>query len=190
MGMEGILETPAAATPQTRTTVRAELVAAARGGDRDAFAGLVEPELAKALGAARILLQSGSDAADAVQDALLSAWRGLDSLRDPEAFPAWFRRHVVRAAIRIGRRPHVVELDLSGAFAPEELERTVERRQLGRAFDRLEDNDRILLTLHHFWGLPIAETAGHLGIPEGTVKSRVHHAMTRLRAAYDAEDRR
>jgi RNA polymerase sigma factor (sigma-70 family) len=187
--MEGILESPASTT-QIPLSARAELVAAARRGDRDAFAILVEPELAKALGAARILLHSGSDAADAVQDALLSAWRGLDSLRDPEAFPAWFRRHVVRAAIRIGRRPHVVELDVSGAVAPNELERTFERRQLGRAFGRLDDKDRLLLTLHHFWGLPIAETAGHLGIPAGTVKSRVHHAMARLRAAYDAEDRR
>ena len=187
--MEGILETPAATVP-ARLTARGALVDAARAGDRDAFATLVEPELAKALGAARILSRSGSDAADAVQDALLSAWRALDSLRDPEAFPAWFRRQVIRSAGRIARRPHVVELDLSGAFAPDDLDRTVERRQLGRAFERLDDKDRLLLTLHHFWGLPIAETAGHLGIPEGTVKSRVHHAMARLRAAYDAEDRR
>jgi RNA polymerase sigma-70 factor (ECF subfamily) len=187
--MEGILETPAAAT-DLRPSPRAALVAAARRGDRDAFALLVEPELGKALGAARILTRSGADAADAVQEALLSAWRGLDALRDPEAFPAWFRRHAVGSAQRMSRRSHVVELDLAGAFAPDELERTVERRQLGRAFGRLEDKDRVLLTLHHFWGLPVAETAGHLGIPEGTVKSRVHHAMARLRAAYDAEDRR
>ena len=61
---------------------------------------------------------------------------------------------------------------------------------LGRAFDRLDPKDRLILTLHHFWRLPVAETAGHLGIPEGTVKSRVHHALGRLRAAYDAEERR
>ncbi len=186
--MEGILDTPAS-LPEVVTSRAARLVAAARAGDRAAFGELVEPELTKALGAARILSRSPADAPDAVQEALLSAWRGLDQLRDPDAFPAWFRRHVVRAAIRLGKRPHVVELDVSGAFAPDELERTVERRQLGRAFGRLDDRDRLLLTLHHFWGLPIAETAGHLGIPEGTVKSRVHHAMARLRAAYDAEDR-
>jgi RNA polymerase sigma factor (sigma-70 family) len=187
--MEGILDTPTS-RPETSQTREAALVAAAIRGDRAAFGELVAPELAKALGAARILSRSGSDAADAVQDALLSAWRGLDSLRDPQAFPAWFRRHVARAAIRIGNRPHVVELDLTAAFAPDDLERAVERRQLGRAFDRLDDKDRLILTLHHFWDLPIAETAEHLGIPEGTVKSRVHHAMSRLRAAYDAEDRR
>jgi RNA polymerase sigma-70 factor (ECF subfamily) len=187
--MEGALETPKSLADAHRSR-EVDLVAAARGGDRAAFGELVAPELAKALGAARILSRSGSDANDAVQDALLSAWRGLDGLRDPQAFPAWFRRHVVRAAIRIGKRPHVVQLDLAGAVAPDDLDRTVERRQLGRAFDGLDDKDRLILTLHHFWDLPIAETASLLSIPEGTVKSRVHHAMTRLRAAYDAEDRR
>ena len=187
--MEGILDTPAS-LPDTRTSRRAELVAAARRGDRAAFEELVAPDLPRALGAARILLGSSSDAADAVQEALLSAWRGIDRLRDPEAFPAWFRRHVVRAAGRLARRSRVAELADVDAFAPDDLDRAVERRQLGRAFDRLDQRDRMLLTLHHFWGLPIAETAHHLGVPQGTVKSRVHHAMTRLRAAFDAEGRR
>ena len=168
-----------------------DLVAAARGGDRDAFRELVEPDLAAALGTARIVTRSEADASDAVQDALLSAWRGLDGLCDPDAFRAWFRRHVVRAALRAAsRRGRVVELDLT-AIAPDgELDRALERRTLGRAFARLDVRDRLLLTLHHFWGLPIAETASHLGIPEGTVKSRVHYAMDRLRAAYAAEERR
>ena len=169
----------------------AGLVAAARRGDRDAFRALVEPDLAAAIGTARILTRSGADASDAVQEALLSAWSGLGSIREPEAFRAWFRRHVVRAAMRAtSGRGRVVELDLT-AFAPEgELDRAVERRTLGRAFARLDARDRLLLTLHHFWDLPIAETAAHLGIPEGTVKSRVHYAMDRLRAAYAAEERR
>jgi RNA polymerase sigma-70 factor (ECF subfamily) len=187
--VEGLLDTPAS-IPETRATRRAELVAAARGGDRRAFEELVAPDVPRALGAARILVGSPSDAADAVQEALLSAWRGLDGLRDAEAFPAWFRRHVVRAALRLAKRPRVSDLAEVDAFVPDDLDRHVERRQLGRAFDRLDDRDRTLLTLHHFWGLPVAETASHLGIPQGTVKSRVHHAMTRLRAAYDAEGRR
>ena len=169
----------------------AGLVVAARRGDRDAFRTLVEPDLAAAIGTARILTRSEADASDAVQEALLSAWRGLGSLREPEAFRAWFRRHVVRAAMRAASgRGRVVELDLT-AFAPEdELDRAVERRILGRAFANLDARDRLLLTLHHFWALPITETAAHLGIPEGTVKSRVHYAMDRLRAAYAAEERR
>jgi RNA polymerase sigma factor (sigma-70 family) len=167
------------------------LVDAAVAGERDAFRALVEPYLGKALGAATIITRSPSDAADAVQDALLSAWSGLSQLRDPDAFPAWFRQHVVRAAIRrTKRRGWVGELDLDTPGISDDLDRAVARRTLSRAFDRLEPGDRLLLTLHHFWGLPISETAVHLGIPPGTVKSRIHGAMARLRAAYDAEERR
>jgi RNA polymerase sigma-70 factor (ECF subfamily) len=90
----------------------------------------------------------------------------------------------------MAKRPRVTDLATIEAAGPDDLDRNLERRQLGRAFDRLDDRDRLLLTLHHFWGLPIAETASQLGIPAGTVKSRVHHAMARLRAAYDAEGRR
>jgi RNA polymerase sigma-70 factor (ECF subfamily) len=169
----------------------AGLVAAACRGDRDAFQRLVEPDLAAALGTARIMTRSDADASDAVQEALLSAWRGLDGLREPAAFRAWFRRHVVRAALRAASgRGRVVELDLVAAAPEGDLDRAVDRRTLGRAFEQLDARDRLLLTLHHFWDLPIAETAAHLGIPEGTVKSRVHYAMDRLRAAFAAEERR
>ncbi len=187
--MEVVLDSPAHPTARSM----ASLVAAARGGDREAFRALVEPHLRVAVGSATILTGSAADGADAVQEALLSAWQGLDGLREPDAFPAWFRRQVIRAASRAGRsraRARVVELDVSMHAADEELERVVAGRTLGRAFDGLDEADRLLLTLHFFWGLPVAETAGLLGVPEGTVKSRVHYAVDRLRAAFDAEDRR
>lgn len=167
------------------------VVALAASGDRDAFRRLVEPLIGPALGAATIVLGSANDADDAVQDALLSAWLGLGQLRDPDAFPAWFRKHVVRAALRrTRRRVQAVELDLAVPAPAGALDREFERRVLGRAFRRLEGPDRLLLTLHFFWELPIAETAELLGIPTGTVKSRVHAATDRLRAAYAAEERR
>ena len=148
--------------------------------------------------AAVVLTRSHADAADAVQDALLSAWQGLDRLRDPVAFPAWFRTHVIRAALRhAGRRGRVRELDLAGAAgtaagtaAGGSVERLAEHRQLARAFDRLDPDDRALLTMRHLWDASVAEVAESFGIPEGTVKSRTHAAMDRLRAAYDAEARR
>lgn len=169
------------------------LVAAAVRGEREAFRALVEPYLGVALGAATVITGSGADGSDAVQDALLSAWQGLERLREPDAFPAWFRRHVIRAATRTRRtraRHHVVELDATTVAAGPDVDRAVARRTLAGAFERLDDDDRLLLTLHHLWRLPIAETAAHLGVPEGTVKSRVHYALDRLRAAFDAEERR
>ena len=170
-----------------------ELVEAARRGDRDAFSYLVSPHLETALRVARVVAGSPDDGTDAVQDALLSAWQGIGSLREPAAFPAWFRRHVTRSAIKQAKRRgsgRVVELDLDTAAPTDALDRAFAVRELDRAFDRLSIDDRTILTLRHLWDLPGAEIAQHLGIPEGTVKSRVHAAMNRLRAAYEAEERR
>jgi RNA polymerase sigma-70 factor (ECF subfamily) len=166
------------------------LVAAARCGDRDAFADLVEPYLPGALGTARLVTGSAADGADAVQDALLSSWLGLGALRAPEAFGGWFRRQVVRAAMRRSRtRRAVGQLDVELAAPEGELERAVAARQLDRAFDRLEPKDRVVITLRHVLDLPGSEVAEALGVPEGTVKSRLHSAIEHLRAAYEAEER-
>ena len=166
------------------------LVEMAAGGDRDAFGQLVEPHLAVALGAARLITGNESDAADAVQDALLSSWQSLDGLRDPDLFAAWFRKIVIRSSVRYVRRRRIMEIDLDAAGATDSLEREFDLRQLARAFARLDARDRVLLTLHHYWRLPVADTAQLLGLPEGTVRSRVHHALERLRAGFDAEGRR
>ena len=169
----------------------AKLVEAACAGDRDAFGRLVRPYLASAVGAATLIAGNDSDGADAVQDALLIAWRRLPQLRNPGLFQAWFRSIVVRAALHTSRRTRrIVELDLEVAAPLDQLDRALDLRTLRRALAGLNGKDRVLLTLHHYWDLPVAETARLLGVPEGTVKSRVHHAMHRLRAAYDAEERR
>lgn len=88
------------------------------------------------------------------------------------------------------RRGRVLELDASVPATVGSPDGAFEQRQLGRAFDRLSADDRLLLTLRHLWDAPVAETASLLGVPEGTVKSRTHAALARLRAAYEAEDRR
>ena len=171
--------------------VSAQLVASARAGDRDAFEQLVEPHLARAVGAAALITGNESDGADAVQDALLAAWQRLQQLHDPELFPAWFRRIVVRAAWQTAKRARrIVALDLTIEVPADHLDHQLDLRRLTSALARLDDKDRVLLTLHHYWDLPVAETARLLGVREGTVRSRVHHAMRRLRAAYDAEERR
>lgn len=171
--------------------VTAELVGRAVRGDRGAFDRLVEPQLEVALGGARLITGHEADAADAVQDALLRSWQALASLRDPESFAPWFRKIVIRSAIRfVRRRAQVVELNLEEPGPSDSIEREFDRRQLARAFARLDSKDRVLLTLHHYWQLPVADSAQLLGVPEGTVRSRVHHALKRLRACYDAEARR
>lgn len=167
------------------------LVEAAAAGDADAFRRLVEPHLETALRASIVLIGSESEASDAVQDALLAAWQTLVKLRDPQAFPAWFRRIVVRSAMRQARsRRRVIALDLEAPAHPGGLDRAIEVRQLARAFALLSPDDRLALTLRHLWGVPTSEAARLMGVPEGTVKSRTFHALDRLRAAYAAEERR
>ena len=168
------------------------LVREAQAGDRQAFRALVEPYLAKSLTAAVLASGSRHDGEDVLQDALVSAWRGLGNLRSAKAFPAWFRVHVVRAGWKRARANRSV-VDIAAATdmaADFDVDAVVERRDLGRAFLTLKRPDRVLLVMHYFWRLPIRETAATLGIAEGTVKSRLFHAAAKLRAAYDAETRR
>lgn len=105
------------------------LVRSATNGDGDAFRRLVEPYLAVALRASTLVLGSEAEAADAVQDALLSAWQDLSKLREPEAFGTWFRKIVVRSAMRRAKaRRRLVALDLTTAAPTGELDRMVEAR--------------------------------------------------------------
>ena len=166
------------------------LVAGAKAGNSAAFARLVEPYLPSALSSARLILGGSGDAADAVQDALISAWSDLPRLREPKAFGAWFRQHEVRSAWRAARR-HRFQVRLpDGWIDPiDHLERALASRQLQRAFEALEADDRVVLTLHYHLGLTNEETSRLVKVPIGTVKSRLHYALRRLRAAYDAEER-
>jgi RNA polymerase sigma factor (sigma-70 family) len=173
------------------TAGRTDLVRLARAGDQEAFRRLVEPELGKALSSAGLVLGSEADAADVVQDALLSAWRHLGSLRQPDAFHVWFRRIVVRETLRKAKgRRLVSQIDDGESDPSASVDRAFEQRQLARAFRALDVDDRTILTLRHLLRLNVGETAETLGIPEGTVKSRTHQAMARIRSAYEAEDRR
>lgn len=167
------------------------LVRESQAGDRTAFDALVTNYLRPALGAAILITGNEADAADAVQEALLLAWRRLHQLRDPLTFPAWFRRIVLNQALLTARRARRISdamPDLDSRSAS--LEQELDLRNLRRALDSLDRRDRALLTVHYYWRTPLAETAVMLGLPVGTVKSRVHHATRRLRAAYDAEERR
>ena len=166
------------------------LVAQAKAGDSEAFARLVEPYLPAALSCARLILGGSGDASDVVQDALVSAWRDLPHLREPSAFAAWFRQHVIRRALRTARRGRSpVSLHDAWVDPIDHLERALASRQLQRAFEILETDDRVVLTLHYHLGLTNQEAARLLKVPVGTVKSRLHYALRRLRAAYDAEER-
>jgi RNA polymerase sigma-70 factor (ECF subfamily) len=166
----------------------------AQEGDVDAFAELVErhaPELHRLAAA----IVGPDDAADATQEALLSAWRQLPRLHSRDSFHPWLRailvnrcRNVLRGRSR--RLPGV--LDFDRGFEPADPgppvdARLTEQDTLDAAFEILSPDQRALLSLHYTMDLSIRESAEALGIPTGTAKSRLNGALEALRAALSPE---
>ena len=176
--------------------VEPEQVARARNGDVTAFEALVEARVGSMTRTAMAILGREDEARDAVQDALVTAWRELASLRDPGAFDAWLTRILVnrcrRGLRRIGlaRAREIPADEVADADVPASADvagGVVDRRALERAFDRLSIDERTILVLHHLDGRPLASIAAVLKIPEGTAKSRLFHARRSLERALDRE---
>jgi RNA polymerase sigma-70 factor (ECF subfamily) len=171
-----------------------DLVERARRGDHDAFAVLAGAAISRLDGAAWLILRDAEQAKDAVQNALVRAWRDLPTLRDPDRFDAWLHKLLVRACIDEARRlrRHRVDVELTnldtGATAGMESA-IADRDQLERGFVRLSPEMRAVIVLHHYLDLPLPEVAASLAIPLGTAKSRLHRALGLLRAALDADTR-
>jgi len=172
------------------------LVELARQGDHDAFAELVGASVAKLDSVAWLIVRDRELARDAVQDALLRAWRDLPGLRDPARFDAWLHRILVNTclgAIRTRRR-RPIEVDLVSPIpdvASDPSGVIADRDELERAFDRVDGDHRAVVVLHYYLGMPLPDVASVMGIPLGTAKSRLHRALAAMRvvASGDGETR-
>jgi RNA polymerase sigma-70 factor, ECF subfamily len=170
-----------------------ELVERARGGDHDAFAVLAGGFVARLDAAARMILRDHELARDAVQEGFLAAWRGLPSLRDPDRFEAWLHRLVFRSCINVirrqSRRPMEVELLAIDSPVMGDIASTVaDRELLDAALRRLQPEQRAIVVLHYYLGMPLPDVASALGIPIGTAKSRHHRSLRAMRSMIDAGD--
>lgn len=170
-----------------------DLVEAARRGDHEAFEVLATAAGGRLYATARLILRSSDLAEDAVQEALVRAWRQLPSLRDPDRFDAWLYRLLVNACADQGRQSRrwsqrVEALPVDTAIA-DETGSVADREQLERGFDRLKPTHRAMVVLHYYDGFSAAEIARILEIPEGTARSRLHYAIGARRAALDADAR-
>jgi RNA polymerase sigma factor (sigma-70 family) len=167
----------------------------ARDGDVDAFSQLASASIADLYAVARLILRDTPRAEDAVQDALVEAWRSIRGLRDPDRFDAWMHRLLVRACHRHGRvqtRRDVIELHLLETDAPmldDAAMSVANRDQLERGFRRLPLDQRAVIVLHFYRGFPLTDVAEILAIPAATATSRLHRATPPLRAALDADAR-
>jgi RNA polymerase sigma-70 factor, ECF subfamily len=173
----------------------ATLVERAQRGDHSAFTALAAGLVGRLERTARLILRDEEQAADAVQDALVSAWLDIRALRDPARFEAWLGRVLVRSCYRVAgreRRRSAMEIrwtdpELAGGVDPHR--HVVDRDLIARAFDRLTIEQRAVLVTHHYLGLRDAEAAGVLGLALGTYKSRLNRATTAMRASLDADER-
>ena len=179
---------------RTVVTVDRDLVDAAQHGDQAAFMDLVRSRGGRLFAIAHRILRDVDRAEDAVQDALVIAWRDLPSLRDPDRFDPWVHRLLTNVCISQATRErrrtaNLRVLPLDGPSAPDDLLGVVTRDQLDQGFRRLTPDERAVLVLHHYVGYAPTEIAEVLGVPAGTIRSRLHHAHRAMRAALDAEAR-
>jgi RNA polymerase sigma-70 factor, ECF subfamily len=177
----------------TEQPVQRNVVEAARGGDHEAFEVLASASGDRLYAIACLILHDRQRAEDAVQEALVNAWRELPGLRDPDRFDAWLHRLVVNACADQGRHARrwssEVRMIRSEPTTEDAANALADRDQLERGFRRLKPEQRAIVVLHFYVGLPVPEIAETLGIPAGTVKSRLHYATAALRAALEADAR-
>jgi RNA polymerase sigma-70 factor, ECF subfamily len=171
-----------------------DLVTRAQRGDEEAFASLALAAGDRLHAVAHRILRDIDLAEDATQQALLAIWRDLPQLRDPARFDAWSYRLLVRACYAEGRKsrkwsPNMRLLSANEPMQADGSKEVVDRDQLERGFRRLSIDHRAVVVLHHYLDIPLERVAEILGVPAGTVRSRLHHAMRGLRAALDADAR-
>ena len=171
------------------------LVDQAKRGDREAFDALARMVGDRCMAIAFRILRDADRAEDAVQAALIVAWRELRTLRDSDRFEPWLHRILTNECYAEARRrsrwstANVRLLPMPGNRDSAEISAVNDRDQLDRAFRRLTIEQRSVLVFHHYVGLPLPEVADRLGIPLGTAKSRLFHATSALRASLDADAR-
>ena len=164
------------------------LVERAQQGDHAAVDALATGLYDRLYSIARRVLRDGYAAEDAVQETLINGWRRLRSLRDPDRFDAWMHRLLINACHDQSRRNsrfevQVAELALNHADPSDDYASVVNVDELERGFLRLSVEHRAVLVLTHYVGMSAPEVAQVLGIPPGTVYSRLHYAVRAMRAA-------
>jgi RNA polymerase sigma-70 factor (ECF subfamily) len=183
---------PAHAAGEEGRTMRRDLVERARGGDRDAFATLAADSIGRLFNVAQLMLRDSDLADDAVQEALVVAWRDLKGLRDLDGFDAWLHRVLVRCVYREANRERrsARTVEVREVQRRPDTARDVEDRDtIERGFRRLRPEHRAVLVLHHYLGFSDDEAADALSVPTGTIKSRLNRATSALRAELEADAR-
>ena len=174
-----------------------DLVVAARDGDLDAYSQLVRAAFPRLYGVANLILRDADRAQDAVQDALVLAWKHVGALRDPDAWDAWLRRLTVRSCYKVARKEkrrtevegHVT-LDAGSAVTHDSSTDVAERDWVVSKLDAIDIDQRAVIVLHYYLDLPVMDVAEILDIPYGTAASRLHRGLEAMRNSMSVAEER
>jgi RNA polymerase sigma-70 factor (ECF subfamily) len=174
-------------------SVEQYLVERAMRGDRNAFAELAPAVGDRLYSVAQRILRDRELAGDVTQQALVKVWQELPTLREPERFDGWSYRLIVNACYDELRRRRREQPGLSlletDAVEPDTQLTVADRDQLERGFRHLSPEHRAVVILTYYLDYSMPEIGNALGIPVGTVRSRLHYARQAMRAALDADRR-
>jgi RNA polymerase sigma-70 factor (ECF subfamily) len=158
-----------------------------------AFARLSDREMDRCYSLAGYLLGDATEAQDATQEAMAHAWRARETLKDVDAFEGWLDRILVNACMDRMRRRKVIRFveieageEVTGRDPFHDL---LAQDELGRALEVLPPEQRVVVVLRFWRDLPVDEIARRLDCPPGTVKSRLHNAITALRGRMERDAR-
>lgn len=159
--------------------------------EAEVFCRLVAPAIDASYQLAGYLLGNSADAQDAAQDAVVKAWTSFGSLRDRALFDRWFRRilvNVCRDRLRRRHRVRWVPLDdpADDPEAGDPFALSLARDAVGRALEACSPDERAVVVLHYWNDMSTADIAATLGVPQGTVKFRLHTAYAALRRRLEA----
>jgi RNA polymerase sigma-70 factor (ECF subfamily) len=170
------------------------LVTRAQQGDEQAFASLTVAVGNRLHAVSKRILRDADLAEDATQQAFLTMWQELPKLRDPRRFDAWSYRVLVRACYAEGQKtrrwaPNIHKLLDPVSIGRDEFSSVWDRDQVERGFRRLSIEHRAVLVLHYYLEQTPDEIAETLGVPPGTIRSRLFYGLRGLRAALEADER-
>ncbi len=165
-----------------------DLAARIRRRELDGLDDLLERHGRELQAVAFLILRNEQDAEEVVADTLLTAWRKIETLREPDRLRPWLLAIAARIALRRRRRfrPQVVSLD-AVAMLPGDTPSAGERLDFRDAINGLPPRMRAAIALHAIADLPVAEVARVLGTSENTVKSQIREARARLRVTLPVE---
>lgn len=157
----------------------AKQVLLARQGDREAFIRLIRYVENSLHNTAKSILKKDEDVADALQEAILKAYKSLDSLREPSFFKTWIFRILINECKKIlaSRSRNVSMADLPAAIS---ILHEYEHVDLREAVERLEEQQRMVVVLYYFEDMPVKQIAETLEISESAVKMRLSRARNTL----------